>query len=224
MPQRSGNQAPTPRFMPFPVFRYSFLLLFFLLAACGTEERHPALPAGATVLVLGDSLSYGTGASRGEDYPSLMADMTGWNVINAGVPGDTTADGLERLPGLLETHQPRLVVVELGGNDLLRHLPEAQVHTNLQAILAAIRARDIPAVVLAAPRPSAFGAAMGRLADAPLYGGLGEGEGGSVIPDILSEVLSDAALKADPIHPNAAGYRQVAVKLYEALLERGFVQ
>ena len=222
MPQRSGNQAPTPRFMPFPVFLYSFLLLFFLLAACGTDERHPALPAGATVLVLGDSLSYGTGASRGEDYPSLMADMTGWNVINAGVPGDTTAEGLERLPGLLETHQPRLVVVELGGNDLLRHLPEAQVLANLQAILAAIRTRDIPAVVLAVPRPSAFGSAMGRLADAPLYGGLGEGV--IVIPDILSEVLSDAALKADPIHPNAAGYRQVAVKLHDALRERGFVR
>ncbi|MDP2248729.1 MAG: arylesterase, partial [Nitrosomonadales bacterium] len=81
------------------------VLLSVLLAACGSEKQYNALPANATVLILGDSLSYGSGAAKGQDFPSLLAANTGWNIINAGVPGDTSAAGLERLPDLLDEHQ-----------------------------------------------------------------------------------------------------------------------
>ena len=92
------------------------------LAACNSKEKLPAIPAGSTVLILGDSLSFGTGAGKGQDYPTLLAVNTGWNIINAGVPGDTSAQGLARLPDLLEVHQPTVLMVELGGNDfLMRH-------------------------------------------------------------------------------------------------------
>ncbi|MDP2433377.1 MAG: arylesterase [Pseudomonadota bacterium] len=185
-------------------------------------ERHPAIPVGATVLVLGDSLSYGTGAAHGEDYPTLLADMTGWNVVNAGVPGDTTADGLKRLPGLLEEHIPKLVLVELGGNDFLRQVPPEQVAANLKAILAAIKAQGIPAVVLAIPRPALFGAALGRLSDAPIYEEISKKT--PVMTDVLSDVLGNNALKADPLHPNAAGYRRLAEGLREKLKEQGFLR
>jgi acyl-CoA thioesterase I len=202
--------------------RYLLLaLLPMLLLACGGPQRYPAIPAGATVLVLGDSISYGTGAGRGEDYPTLLAAMTGWTIVNAGVPKDTTADGLKRLPGLLDAHSPKLVLVELGGNDLLQQMPPTQVADNLKAILAAIRARGIPAVVLAVPRPSALGMALQRLGDAPLYASLGDDV--PTIPKVFAEVLSNETLKADPIHPNAAGYRQVAERLRDALREMGFL-
>jgi len=197
------------------------LLLPFLLAACGRVEQHPAIPTGATVLVLGDSISYGTGAGRGEDFPTLLAAMTGWNVVNAGVPGDTTAGGLERLPRLLEEHQPRLVLVELGGNDFLRHVPPEQIAANLRAILAAIAEKGIPAVVLAVPKPALFGAALGRLSDASLFEELGKET--PVVRDVLSDVLEKNALKSDPLHPNAAGYRQLAQGLGEKLKELGYL-
>ncbi len=202
------------------------LLIFWLilgLAGCG-HPKHAAIPTGATVLVLGDSLSFGTGANSGEDYPSLLARSTGWNIINAGVPGDTSADGLERLPDLLETHAPKLVLVELGGNDFLGHQSRAQITQNLRTILNNIKARGVPAVLLAVPAPTPMGAALGNLSDDPLYGQLGKETQTAVIEDVLSDVLSKNTLKSDPLHPNAKGYRQIADGLQEALRDLGFLK
>ena len=109
------------------------ILLAGLIAACSESAQYSAIPKGATVLILGDSLSYGTGAKEGEDYPTLLAQTTGWKMINEGVPGDTTAGGLARLLELLEEYQPKLLIVELGGNDFLQQLPKSQTEANLKA-------------------------------------------------------------------------------------------
>lgn len=199
------------------------LLLLSGLLACG-GPKHAPIPPGATVLVLGDSISFGTGAEKGQDYPTLLAGNTGWNIINAGVPGDTTTDGLERLPALLEEHNPKFVVVELGGNDFLNHQPLTQTETNLKGILGTIKARGIPVVMLAVPTPDLMGAAFGNLSDAPLFERVGKETDTPVIPHVLAHVLTKNALKSDQIHPNAAGYRQVEVELREALKDRGFLQ
>ena len=78
------------------------------LPACGKRKAalYPALAGAATVLALGDSLSHGSGAAPAAAYPAQLAQLTGWNVINAGVPGDTAAQALARLPALLAEHQP----------------------------------------------------------------------------------------------------------------------
>ncbi len=199
------------------------LPLTLLLTACN-HVKHDAIPAGATVLVLGDSVSYGTGANKGEDYPTLLAGKSGWNVVNAGVPGDTTADGLNRLPDLLEEYTPKLVLVELGGNDFLRHMPVEQTSANLKSILSQIKAKGIPAVMLAVPRPNLFGAAVGSLSDDPIYEKIGKETQTPVIPDVLSDVLAKNTLKSDQIHPNAAGYRLVEEELREALKDQGFLR
>lgn len=199
------------------------LLATVLLAACG-HPKHEAIPAGATVLILGDSISYGTGANPGEDYPTLLAARTGWNIINAGVPGDTTTDGLDRLPELLETHTPKLVLVELGGNDFLRQQAPSQVADNLKAILALIRTSNIPAVLIAVPRFNPIGAAVGSLSDSPVYEQVGKETQTPVIEDALSDVLAKNSLKSDQIHPNAAGYRKVAEGVAEGLQDLGFLR
>ncbi len=90
------------------------IFLSMLVIACGGHQQYSAIPANATVLVLGDSLTYGTGADKGQDYPSLLATHTKWNVINAGVPGNTSAQGLERLPDLLDGKHVDLLIVALG--------------------------------------------------------------------------------------------------------------
>ena len=101
--------------------------LLAAIAGCGRKKSASAqlVPAGSTVLALGDSLTYGTGASPETAYPTVLAELSGWNVVNAGVSGNTSAQALERLPGLLAEHQPKLVIVSIGGNDFLRQLPEA---------------------------------------------------------------------------------------------------
>lgn len=200
-----------------------FVLLAVLIAACSDSAQYAAIPKGATVLILGDSLSYGTGAKEGEDYPSLLAQTTGWKIINEGVPGDTTAGGLERLPDLLEEHQPKLLIVELGGNDFLHQLPKSQTEANLKAILTLAKAQNIPTTLVAIPEFNALRAAVGSLSDHGLYEAIANETKTPLIKDVFSEVLSDRNLKSDQIHPNAAGYLVVSNKMQVALKELGFL-
>ena len=105
------------------------------LAACGKRQpQAQALPAEATVLALGDSLTQGVGAKADEAWPSLLAERTGWDVINAGISGDTSAQALERLPDLLQEHAPALVVVSIGGNDFLRQMSAETAQANIRRI------------------------------------------------------------------------------------------
>lgn len=203
--------------------RWIFVLLALLLVGCGGEKQI-ALPPGATVLVLGDSLSFGTGAAHGQDYPTLLAASTGWQVINAGVPGDTTIDGLERLPELLEQHMPQLLLVELGGNDFLRRIPQSQTESNLKAILAHSRASGVPVLLLAVPTPSLFGAAVVGLSDDPLFERIAVETDTPLIRDVLAEVLSKQQFKSDAVHANADGYRKIAEGLHAALKDIGYAQ
>ena len=92
------------------------------------------LVVGATVLAQGDSITFGIGASAETSYPSVLAKLTGWTVINAGVSGETSAQALARLPALLQEHTPLLVLVSIGGNDFVRRLPEVETRTNIQKI------------------------------------------------------------------------------------------
>lgn len=201
-----------------------YLLFIFALVGCGKDvQKYSAIPAGATVLVLGDSLSYGTGANTGEDYPTLLAKSTGWNIINEGIPGDTSAGGLARLPSLLEQHQPKLLLVELGGNDFLHHAPHTETIANLKAILAEAKAKSVTTILVAIPEISALKAAVGNLSDHPLYETLAKETNTPLITDVFSDVLSDRALKSDQIHANAKGYAVVSEQFIEKLKELGFI-
>lgn len=194
-----------------------------LLGGCGETPRHAALPAGSIVLALGDSVTYGVGAGEGEDYPNRLAELTGWTVHNHGVSGDTSAGALARLDAALAETRPALVIVEIGGNDFLRRQSTASVKENVRAILRGVKAAGISAVLVATPAFSPLGAAVGRLPDAALYAELAEEERVPLVPDVFAAVLSDPDLKADPIHPNAAGYRRLAEGIAATLVEVGLL-
>ena len=205
------------------------IYLLFVLALIGCDknsEKYVVIPQGATVLVLGDSLSYGTGANlganKGEDYPSLLAKSTGWNIINEGIPGDTAAGGLQRLPQLLEQHQPKLLIVELGGNDLLHKTHASEVISNIKAILSQAKAQGIATILVAIPEISPLKATFGNLTDHPLYAAIAKETTTPLIADVFSLVLSDRDLKADQIHANAKGYAVVSQQMHEKLKELGF--
>ena len=180
------------------------------LAGCG--RRGPAVrpvPRGATVLALGDSLTYGTGASAGASYPAVLAELTGWQVVNAGVPGDTSAQALARLPALLAEHQPKLVIVSIGGNDFLRKLPESDTRTHVHAICKQSLAAGAQVLLVAVPRAT-VAAALGQMTDHALYAEVSKDLKIPLQREGWGEVLAQAELRSDQVHANAKGYAQFA--------------
>jgi len=193
-----------------------------LVAACSHKAKEQALPAGSQVLALGDSLTQGAGVTPEQAWPNLLAQKTGWVVVNGGVNGDTSEQALRRLPGLLEQHNPVLVLVTLGGNDMLRRLPEQQTVANLERILALIKAHGAKAVLLATPDPSPMRAAFRDLAAPDFYRKLAEAQHVPLIEDAIADVLSDPELKGDAVHPNAEGHARLADKIYKELQSIGY--
>ena len=128
-----------------------------------------------------------------------------------------------RLPELLDQHKASLLIVALGGNDFLRRLPEKETAGNLSSVLAEARNRGIQAILLAIPQFSPIGAAVGSLSDHPLYEKLANEARVPLVENVFSGVLAKNALKADPIHPNAEGYRIVEDNLRTGLKEKGFL-
>ena len=206
------------------IFRRIFLLVaaIVLVAACGSKAREGALPPGSRVLALGDSLTEGAGVASGKAWPNLLANRTGWVVINAGVSGDTSGGALRRLPSLLEEHSPALVLVALGGNDMLRRIPQEETIANLAKILAMIKAHGAKPVLLATPKPSVAGAVFQNLSAADFYRRVADEQQVTLIEDAIADVLSDPQMKGDPLHPNAAGHAKLSQKIFDALKSIGY--
>lgn len=198
------------------------LLLVVAAAACSSRGGEP-VPPGAVVLVLGDSISAGYRLSPEEAWPARLAERTGWSVVNGGVSGDTTGEARARLPALLDAHQPILVIVELGGNDMLRRVPLSEARENLEGIVSEIREAGARPVLMAIPQPSVTGAVFQSLSDAPIYEELAAQLKVPLLDDVVSEVLSDPALKLDHLHPNAEGSRVLAEKAVKALQALGLL-
>ena len=185
-------------------------LLLVTLAGCGRDKKTAQpVPPGSTVLALGDSLTFGTGASAETCYPTVLAVLTGWNVVNAGVPGDTSTQALARLPALLAEHQPKLVIVSIGGNDFLRKLPESDTRTHVHAICKQSLAAGAQVLLVAVPRAT-VAAALGQMTDHALYAEVSKDLKIPLQREAWGEVLAQPDLRADAVHANARGYAQFA--------------
>ncbi len=166
------------------------------------------MAAGGVVVALGDSLTYGTGAQLGEDWPSVVSRRCSCTIINKGVPGDTTADAYARLEADVLALNPNMVIVGLGGNDILQQHPREQMFKNLRQVVDEVQKSGAMVVILG-------------LNGFPLGGNLTSGysdlakQTGSVyVPNILGGIFTDSRLKSDQFHPNAAGYELMAEKIY----------
>jgi acyl-CoA thioesterase I len=201
------------------------LIVACALTACSRKPpTAAALPASSTVLALGDSITFGTGADGAAAYPTQLAALTGWNVVNAGVPGDTAAQALERLPALLAEHSPALVIVSAGGNDFLRRVPTAETEAALRGAIALARGAGAQVLLVAVPQPS-IGAALGAgLSDHPLYAKLADELKLPLHANGWAKVLGNEKLRSDQIHANAAGYRAFAEGLAATLREAKLLQ
>jgi len=216
---RPMKMRRSPRFGAlFAAARFASLAAALLLAsACGQQAKLTALPADAVVLAFGDSLTFGTGARENESYPAQLAQLAGRRVVREGVPGEVSAVGLKRLPAVLDEHQPRLLLLCHGGNDILQRLPAAEAAANVRAMIRLAQSRGIEVVLIGTPEfgitlsPAAFYPEIAKEMRIPYEG------------DVLSKILRDGTLKADQVHPNAAGYRLMAERVYGLLKKSGAV-
>ena len=167
-------------------------------------------PSGGAIVCFGDSLTYGTGESKGMDYPTQLSRMIGLPVMNAGVPGDTTARALKRLDGVLD-RQPRVVLITLGGNDLKNGISRQTAFDNLRAIIRSVQAEGALVIIGGIEMPF-YGKGFGGA-----YRELAEETGSVLIPNVFDGIMGTRSLMSDPIHPNSQGYTVMAQHFYRAL-------
>lgn len=177
------------------------VLVAGVLAGC--RRQAPNLDSsGTTVVCLGDSITAGVGTTPGHAYPALLAARLGREVLDAGVPGDTAAAGLARLPQVL-AQDPWMVIVELGGNDILHQVPIADTEAALDEIVRRLLAARVLPVLVAVSGP--FGGAHGEI-----YDRLADRYHVPVVEKVLRDILADPNLKSDEVHPNDAGHARLA--------------
>jgi lysophospholipase L1-like esterase len=200
------------------VRKLAALFLCALLAGCGgAKNKLEKLDAGAVVLAFGDSLTFGTGANPDESYPAVLQRSIGRKVVNGGIPGETSAQGRERLPEALEEHKPRLLILCHGGNDFLRRLDDATAAENVRAMIRLARSKGIDVVLLATPKP-------GLPPSIPtFYGEIATEQGIPFEEGVIRTVLFDNRLKSDMVHPNGEGYARIAAAVEKVLKKSGAI-
>jgi len=189
--------------------------LLFLLAACSGSTKLSPLAPGSTIVAFGDSLTFGTGVDATHSYPAVLAQLSGLNVIRSGVPGEISAAGLKRLPGVLDEHNPRLVIICHGGNDVLRQLSADKTEQNLRAMISLVQNSGAEVLIVAVPKFGLFPTAWAY------YEKIAEDLDVPVEFDVISDLQRDPGKKSDQVHFNQAGYRLMAEAIADLLKDSG---
>jgi len=201
------------KFLPF------FLIVIIIFFAFTNKEStiQPLNPQD-TILAFGDSLTYGYNAKADESYPTLLSRLSGHKVINAGIPAESSYDGLKRLPKLLEDDNIKLMILFFGGNDIMQGLSMERLKSNLKTMIQMAKERHIEVLLISVPNLSLFG-----LSPLELYKEVADEEDVPLLSGMLADIISKPSLKSDQIHPNDTGYKIMAEKIYEKLLQEGFI-
>ena len=194
-----------------------FCAVFVLLAGCGKGPQVSPLGPNDVVLAFGDSLTFGTGASPAESYPEQLEALIGRRVVNAGLPGEISADGLQRLPGMLEELNPKLLILCHGGNDFLRKQSDTAAAANVRAMIKLAKDKGISVILIATPKPGLL------LSPPDFYADIAKEFAIPFNDDAFKGVLRDNNLKSDLVHPNAKGYAQIAQALNKLLKKSGAI-
>jgi acyl-CoA hydrolase len=187
-----------------------FISSFVVLSGCENKIENRG-SQGSTIVCFGDSLTAGSGADEGKDYPSVLRSKVSLPVINAGYPGDTTGDALKRLESDVFTQDPKIVIVTLGANDFLRQVSMRETWKNVEAIVDKIQAHG--AMVVWAE------VQIGFWGDSYLHDfkKMARQKHFVLIPNILKGIMFDPSLKYDQIHPNSKGYQIMAERIYKRI-------
>jgi lysophospholipase L1-like esterase len=193
----------------------AIFLFLFLFACTNTQTTLSRLPDDAVILAFGDSLTSGVGAPPGSSYPEILENLIKRKVIRSGIPGETSGEGLVRLPRELSAYKPKLVLLCLGGNDLLRKINLEKTSVNMSRMVQTIRDFGAEVVLIGVPKPGLV------LSTARFYKKISEDMGVPLEGSLFADILADSKLRADPIHPNAEGYRLLAQGIAAFLRKAG---
>ena len=193
-------------------------VIFTVTSSCSDKTQLQALDENTTILAFGDSLTYGTGTSLDKAYPAVLERLINRRVINTGVPGEISKNGLARLSGLLQKHHPDIIIICHGGNDILRKLNLSVTQKNLQQMITLARNSNSEVVLIGVPE---FGLFLDSL---PMYQALAEENNVPIENTILGDILGKNSLKSDQIHPNARGYQLVAESISSLLQQSGAIR
>jgi acyl-CoA thioesterase-1 len=207
------------KFLPKKSFSFCFLSVFCALLVLLTNCQHQFdnivnlhSGTGKQIIVLGDSITAGYGLETSQAYPNLLAQKLDLPILNRGVSGDTTADGLQRLEVDVLDESPWLVIVALGGNDFLKKVPKTTTEQNLRSIIAKIQAQKAISVIL--------GMNLGLFKDEyrDLYQRVATDTGSFLIPQVLKGIIDNPKHRQqDIIHPNAIGQEILATHIAKDL-------
>ncbi len=216
------------KFMSAPVHQYTsaqgrkkekiFLVIVALLlgvvlsAGCVKQEIKNIDSKGVNIICLGDSLTYGYGVDKGADYPSLLARMINIPVINAGVDGDTSIEGLKRLNSDVLEKNPLLVIIEFGGNDFLKQVPINLTFSNIKEMIEKSQSKGAMVALIDISAGMLFAEYRVQLSK------LAKQKGAIFIPRILEGILTNPSLKSDFLHPNSNGYNMVAQRVHRIIV------
>ena len=197
-----------------------FLCLLILIGGGACTKTPTLAPLGPDELILafGDSITSGAGANPDESYPAQLEKLIGHKVINAGVSGEMVEQGVERLPKSIDEQRPSIAIICHGGNNFLQGQDDGHVKENIRSMIQIARARNVQVVLVGVPKPGLI------LRDAAIYGELAKEFSVPYRKNVLSRILSNPALKADQIHPNAEGYTVFAQAIAELLVNRGAIK
>lgn len=186
-------------------------LCVFGLLACVKKEIKNINSSGKNIICFGDSITFGYGVNPGEDYPTALAKLVERPVVNVGVDGDTSAEGLARLKKDVLDKEPYLVLIEFSGNDLLKKVPIDSTLANIKEIIRQVQATGaITAIVDAS-------AGLFMIEYRMRLSRLARETGSIFVPSVLSGIITDPSMKSDFMHPNAQGYRLIARRVYNAI-------
>lgn len=194
-------------------------IILILFSLNSKEMPMQTLDQNDSILAFGDSLTYGYNAKANESYPAVLSRLLGYTVINEGVLGDTSHEGLRRIAPLLEERNIKLMILLLGGNDIMQGLSMEDLKSNLKTMIQMAKKKQINVLLISVPKLSIFG-----LSPLELYEEVAEEEDVPLLSGMMSNILEQPLLKSDQIHPNAKGYTMMAKMIYEKLKEEGWLK
>lgn len=192
-------------------------LIIFLFSCSEPKTMLQPLNDFQPILAFGDSLTFGYGAAKNESYPAQLSKIIDKEIINEGINGELSRNGLNRLEKILDKHQPQLLLLCHGANDMLQKRNLDNMADNLRAMILLAQQRDIQVVLFAVPNTTLL------LSPIKQYQEVADEMNVIVDNELFADILKQPKLHSDLVHPNALGYRQIAERIAQLLADHGAI-
>ena len=183
----------------------------FIVSGCAKQEIKNVGSKGTCIVCFGDSITLGYGSTPQKNYPSYLGKLVTIPVINAGIDGDTTVDALIRMEEDVLSENPRLVIIEFGGNDFLKKIPISRTLQNLETMIDIAHSKGAMVALVDISAGMFFGEYRSA------YAKIAQKKNVIFIPSILKGIITNPSFKSDFLHPNEAGYELVAQRIYRVI-------